>query len=175
MGHSVDERAGSWYVAKCLGVFIYEPLSIILSIISTFAWKIWVLPLESVVFWPRLRLGTLRVKFANVTASANLHRWQEAPHLTKDLTVSCKRKTHGSNILCAPKNLQIWWANSEILSNRIKLWRMMKQRVIIYFTSTINQQMHLHNFHLKHFKTLKTTPTCFDLFRLSSGSFVFPC
>jgi len=34
-------------------------------------------------------------------------------------------------------------------------------------TSTINQQMHLYNFHLKHFKTLKTTPTCFDLFRSS--------
>jgi len=30
-------------------------------------------------------------------------------------------------------------------------------------------------FHLKHFKTLKTTPTCFDLFRSSSGSFVVPC
>jgi len=34
-------------------------------------------------------------------------------------------------------------------------------------TSTINQQMHLYNFHLKHFKTLKTTPTYFDLFRSS--------
>jgi len=34
-------------------------------------------------------------------------------------------------------------------------------------TSTINQQMHIYNFHLKHFKTLKTTPTCFDLFRSS--------
>ena len=42
-------------------------------------------------------------------------------------------------------------------------------------TSNINQQMHLYNFHLKHFKTLKTTPTCLDLFRSSSGSFVFPC
>jgi len=42
-------------------------------------------------------------------------------------------------------------------------------------TSTINQKMHLHNFHLKHFKTLKTTSTCFDLFRSSSGSFVVPC
>jgi len=33
-------------------------------------------------------------------------------------------------------------------------------------TSTINQQMNLYNFHLKHFKTLKTTPTCsrFSLF-----------
>jgi len=41
-------------------------------------------------------------------------------------------------------------------------------------TSTINQQMHLYNFHLKNFKTLKTTPTCFDLFRSSSGSFVIP-
>ena len=45
----------------------------------------------------------------------------------------------------------------------------------IDFTSTINQQMHLYNFHLKHFKTLKTTPTCFDLFKSSSGSFVVPC
>jgi len=34
-------------------------------------------------------------------------------------------------------------------------------------TSTINQQMHLYNFHLKHIKTLKTTPTYFDLFRSS--------
>jgi len=42
-------------------------------------------------------------------------------------------------------------------------------------TSTINQQMHPHNFHLKHFKTLKTTPTCFGLFRSSSGNFVVPC
>jgi len=42
-------------------------------------------------------------------------------------------------------------------------------------TSTINQQMHLYNFQLKHFKTLKTTPTFFDLFRSSSGSFVVPC
>ena len=32
-------------------------------------------------------------------------------------------------------------------------------------TSTINQQMHLYNFHLKHFKTLETTPTYFDLKR----------
>ena len=36
------------------------------------------------------------------------------------------------------------------------------------FRSTINQQMYLYNFHSKHFKTLKTTPTCFDLFRSSS-------
>jgi len=42
-------------------------------------------------------------------------------------------------------------------------------------TSTINQQMRLYNFHLKHFKILKTTPTYFDLFRSSSGSFVIPC
>jgi len=42
-------------------------------------------------------------------------------------------------------------------------------------TSTINQQMHLYNFHLKRFKTLQTTLTCFDLFRSSSGSFVLPC
>jgi len=42
-------------------------------------------------------------------------------------------------------------------------------------TSNINQQMHLYDFHLKHFKTLKTTPTCFDLFRSSSGSFIVPC
>jgi len=45
----------------------------------------------------------------------------------------------------------------------------------ISYSSTINQQMHLYNFHLKHFKTLKTTPTCFYLFRSSSGSFVVPC
>jgi len=32
------------------------------------------------------------------------------------------------------------------------------------FTSNINQQMHLYNFHLKHFKIHKTTPKCFDLF-----------
>jgi len=42
-------------------------------------------------------------------------------------------------------------------------------------TTNINQQMHLYDFHLKHFKTLKTTPTCFDLFRSSPGSFVVPC
>jgi len=42
-------------------------------------------------------------------------------------------------------------------------------------TSTINQQMNLYNFHLKYFKTLKTTPTCLDLFRSSSGHFVIPC
>ena len=29
-------------------------------------------------------------------------------------------------------------------------------------TSTINLQMHLHNFHLKHFKTFKATPKYFD-------------
>ena len=34
--------------------------------------------------------------------------------------------------------------------------------------------MHLYNFHLKHVKKLKTTPTCFELFRSSSGSFVVP-
>ena len=50
-----------------------------------------------------------------------------------------------------------------------------KRSVQSYVTSTINQQMHLFNFHLKHFKTLKTTPTYFDLFRTSSGSFVVPC
>jgi len=42
-------------------------------------------------------------------------------------------------------------------------------------TSNINQQMHLYNFHLKHFKAHKITPTCFDLFISSSGSFVVPC
>ena len=26
--------------------------------------------------------------------------------------------------------------------------------------------MHLYNFHLKHFKKLKTTPTCFDPFQI---------
>jgi hypothetical protein len=91
MGQNVDEMVGSWYVAKCLGVFIYESLCVILSIILTFAWKIWVLPLESVALWPRLKSETLRVKFANVTATANLHGWQEVPHLTKDLTVNEKR------------------------------------------------------------------------------------
>jgi len=33
-------------------------------------------------------------------------------------------------------------------------------------TSTINQKMHLYYFHLKHFKTLKTTSTYFDLFQI---------
>ena len=32
-------------------------------------------------------------------------------------------------------------------------------QTVNYVTSTINQQMHLYNFHLKHFKTFKTTPT----------------
>ena len=49
------------------------------------------------------------------------------------------------------------------------------RRAFRKITSNINQQMHLYNFHLKHFKTLKTTPTYFDLFRSSSGSFVVPC
>jgi len=31
-------------------------------------------------------------------------------------------------------------------------------------TSTIDQQMHLYDFHLKHFKTLQTPPTCFEVF-----------
>jgi len=31
-------------------------------------------------------------------------------------------------------------------------------------TSIINQQLHLHKFHIKHLKTIKITPTCFDLF-----------
>jgi len=39
----------------------------------------------------------------------------------------------------------------------------------------INQQLHLHNFHIKHFKILKITPTYFDLVRSSSGSFVVLC
>jgi len=36
--------------------------------------------------------------------------------------------------------------------------------VTLLVTPTINQQMHLYNFHLKHFKILNTTPTCFDFF-----------
>jgi len=51
----------------------------------------------------------------------------------------------------------------------------MNLRAFRKITSTINQQMHLYNFHLKRFETLKTTPTYFDLFRSSSGSFVVPC
>jgi len=45
----------------------------------------------------------------------------------------------------------------------------------LYLTSVINQHLHLHNSHIKTIKTLKNTPTCFDIFRLSSGSYVFPC
>ena len=55
------------------------------------------------------------------------------------------------------------------------LWISSLHRAFRKITLTINQQMHLYNFHLKHFKTLKTTPTSFDLFRSSSGSFVVPC
>ena len=46
--------------------------------------------------------------------------------------------------------------------------------MVILITSTIKQELHLHNFHLKHFKTLKTTPIYFDLFRTSSENLVVP-
>jgi len=66
--------------------------------------------------------------------------------------------------------------------NAISGQKLMNRKCVLIFskslfgtTSTINQQMHLYSFHLKQFKTLKTTPTCFDLFRSSSGSFVVPC
>jgi len=55
------------------------------------------------------------------------------------------------------------------------IWISSLNRAFRKITSSINQQMHLYNFHLKHYKTLKPTPTCFDLFRSSSGSFVVPC
>jgi len=76
-----------------------------------------------------------------------------------------------------------------ILSHTVKVWThlqyfVMKYSNVLSFktgsckstssTSDINQQMHIYNFHLKHFKTRKTTPTYFDL-RSSSGSFVVPC
>ena len=37
---------------------------------------------------------------------------------------------------------------------------------MIIITSVINQQLHLHKFHIKTLKTLKITPTCFDLFQI---------
>ena len=46
---------------------------------------------------------------------------------------------------------------------------------IEHCASTINQQIHVYNFHLERSKTLKTIPTCVYLFRSSSGSFVVPC
>jgi len=48
---------------------------------------------------------------------------------------------------------------------RTEKWISSLHRAFRKITSTINQQVHLYNFHLKRFKTLKTTPTCFDLFR----------
>ena len=63
----------------------------------------------------------------------------------------------------------------KFLSHSYKQWISSLHGAFRKITSTINQQMHLHNFHLKHFKTLKSTPTCFDLFRSSSGNFVVPC
>jgi len=46
-------------------------------------------------------------------------------------------------------------------------WISSLHRAFRKITSTINQQMHLYNFHLEHFNRLKTTPTYFDLFRSS--------
>jgi len=69
------------------------------------------------------------------------------------------------------------WTNLDVLQRRNAscLWILSLQRAFCKITSTLNQQMHLYNFHLQHFKTLKTTPTYSDLFRSSSGSFVVPC
>ena len=36
--------------------------------------------------------------------------------------------------------------------------------ITIDITSVTNQQLHLHKFHIKTLKTIKITPTCFDLF-----------
>jgi len=47
--------------------------------------------------------------------------------------------------------------------------------MLMSITSIINQQLHLRNFHIKHFKPLKITPACFNLVRSSSRSFVVPC
>lgn len=74
MGQEVDEMFGSWYVAKSLGVFIYESVHIILRIISTFACKIWVLPLESVVLWLRLKSGDLTNKICKRYCFSQLTR-----------------------------------------------------------------------------------------------------
>ena len=45
------------------------------------------------------------------------------------------------------------------------------QQAATIYSLTINQEIHLYNFHLEHFKTLKTTPTCCQIiireFRLS--------
>jgi len=48
-------------------------------------------------------------------------------------------------------------------------------RVFCRITSIINQHLHLYKFHIKTIKILKNTPTCFDHFRSSSGSYAFPC
>ena len=32
----------------------------------------------------------------------------------------------------------------------------------MHFASIANKQLHLHKFHIKHLKTIKITPTCFD-------------
>ena len=53
------------------------------------------------------------------------------------------------------------------------LWISSLDREFRKITPNINQQMHLYNFYLKRFKTHKTIPTCFDLFRSSSGSSSF--
>jgi hypothetical protein len=81
MGYNVDEIEGSWHVAKCWRVFPCELPIIILCSISTLAWKMWVFPIESVVLWPRLNQGTLRVKFADVVASTKLSCWNKVPNL----------------------------------------------------------------------------------------------
>jgi len=59
--------------------------------------------------------------------------------------------------------------------NLLNVWISPLHHAIRKITSTINQEMLFYNFQLKHFKTIKTTKTCFDLFRSSSENFLGPC
>ena len=47
------------------------------------------------------------------------------------------------------------------LPNKMCVLALLLHRAFRRITSIINQQLHLHKFHIK---TLKITPTCFDLF-----------
>jgi len=71
--------------------------------------------------------------------------------------VSCLRKiTLYSSVRKYANAAQLQPTHSSTIINNLLLHRAFRR-----ITSIINQQFHLHKFHIK---TLKITPTCFDLF-----------
>ena len=122
------------------------------------------LHISDIKHFPMFSLETSELSVLSGPLKQNLRRWWFRNKKEVEITVSgCKRKSLDCDRIFNHISRSVWMCWETVL----------KYNDIV--TSNINQQMHLYTFHLKHFKTHKTTPICFDLFRSSSGSFVVPC